>query len=32
MGSIDDNGSGSDYAYRASKAALNIGPLCALIV
>lgn len=24
MGSIDDNGSGSDYAYRASKAALNI--------
>ncbi|PRW55919.1 hypothetical protein C2E21_5144 [Chlorella sorokiniana] len=24
MGSIDDNGSGSDYAYRASKAGLNI--------
>ncbi|KAL4457577.1 hypothetical protein ABPG75_012442 [Micractinium tetrahymenae] len=24
MGSIDDNGSGSEYAYRASKAALNI--------
>ncbi|KAL4440648.1 hypothetical protein ABPG77_000357 [Micractinium sp. CCAP 211/92] len=24
MGSINDNGSGSDYAYRASKAALNI--------
>ncbi len=27
MGSINDNGSGSDYAYRASKAALNIGEL-----
>jgi NAD(P)-dependent dehydrogenase (short-subunit alcohol dehydrogenase family) len=25
MGSIDDNGSGGYYAYRASKAALNIG-------
>ncbi|PSC72928.1 hypothetical protein C2E20_3850 isoform A [Micractinium conductrix] len=24
MGSVDDNGSGPDYAYRASKAALNI--------
>jgi hypothetical protein len=25
MGSVDDNGSGGAYAYRASKAALNIG-------
>ena len=25
MGSIDDNGSGGCYAYRMSKAALNIG-------
>ena len=24
MGSVDDNGSGGYYAYRASKAALNI--------
>ena len=24
MGSIDDNGSGGDYAYRLSKAALNM--------
>lgn len=24
MGSVDDNGSGGSYAYRASKAALNI--------
>lgn len=25
MGSVDDNGSGGSYAYRASKSALNIG-------
>eukprot|EP00976_Prorocentrum_cordatum_P070111 1179802-Prorocentrum_minimum.AAC.5 len=25
VGSVDDNGSGRGYAYRASKAALNIG-------
>ena len=24
MGSVEDNGSGSGYAYRASKAALNV--------